>query len=1048
MPSKQQFEKAAWQWAETTEPAQVNETHLNLAYRINEKACSKNACRRNCRGNPNCLTGLGEKDWLGTIDDEYWLEIEDPNEEKRPEGSFVGLKNLGATCYVNTFLQVWFHNEDFRRALYQWTPVKGNSNGTLTEGSVSEATESAPSTVSGHLQLIFALLQYSRRRYIDPSDFINCLGLDTALQQDAQEFCKLLLSLLEDTLSRDPNPLVQRIIQDQFCGQYAYTTRCNNCLTSSSRPSRFYELDLNIKGHKDLNECLEEFLQEERLEGANQYFCSTCNSKQNAARKIQLQDLPPVLNLQLLRFVFDRQTGMKKKLNTYIQFPEFLNLSEYFTNKDVAVEYELKAVLIHRGPSAYSGHFIAHIRDEKSGSWFKYNDEQIEKIEGKKLKLGAEEDLQGAGTSQPKRPRLTKGSHASRNAYMLVYKRKEPENRDGNHSNEYTESTSNVEPEIPEHLQEMVLLDNQKFDEWILEMKKMRNASVETGKARHNEIQHIYKLLPVSNEAEFEWLNGDWIKAWLGDQDTFNSKPDNSVMMCCHGNLSPEKMNIAKRIDIKAADLIYSKFGGGPRLCGDHLCMPCVKQRCSKIRLEAKLKDDSKIISELTKVKIDGAEGYWVGKASLRAWRRLAMHKNNLESMGEDTCQNSVSEIDKEPSDDTHTLRENKGSTGEDEDEEDERERKEFNSEIVCAHGNLSTDASLRRLIPVAAWTVLKKHFPDAPEFYYDEQMCRICMEIDQEDEQVSSLNKMLAADQKAALLQLYLDKNRPQWDKEDVREVVFISKLFVEEWRNFVKQPLRHERPSIIDNSIFLCPHSLLLVKPDIQDENIEEILCLLWPWEWTVLVNSYPVNTIICMTKIKDKETLMDTVQSDPDFCSECIAARDRQEAEEKKHYVGAKIYLRKVTDVVDKAAFLDKLIPGEENNSDPDFSQLSNESRKRKLYDSTSNGRRSSRHRRVRGEKEVVVSSTNTLKELKVKVMHAFSVAPFDQTLMLDGVCLTNHKNDTKLADLGIYPQCIISVKVDSPCDEASFLEEVYEASSKPEAGFTGTGLLGSS
>ena len=59
--------------------------------------------------------------------------------------------------------------------------------------------------------------------------------------------------------------------------------------------------------------------------------------------------------------------------------------------------------------------------------------------------------------------------------------------------------------------------------------------------------------------------------------------------------------------------------------------------------------------------------------------------------------------------------------------------------------------------------------------------------------------------------------------------------------------------------------------------------------------------------------------------DFCSECIAARDRQEAEEKKHYIGAKIYLRKVTDVVDKAAFLDKLIPGEENNSDPDFSQV---------------------------------------------------------------------------------------------------------------------------
>ena len=46
-------------------------------------------------------------------------------------------------------------------------------------------------------------------------------------------------------------------------------------------------------------------VQEEKLEGENQYMCSVCNSKQNAVRSIQLHTLPPVLNLQLLRFVFD-----------------------------------------------------------------------------------------------------------------------------------------------------------------------------------------------------------------------------------------------------------------------------------------------------------------------------------------------------------------------------------------------------------------------------------------------------------------------------------------------------------------------------------------------------------------------------------------------------------------------------------------------------------------------------------------------------------------------------------------------------------------------
>lgn len=30
----------------------------------------------------------------------------------------MGLTNLGATCYVNTFLQVWFLNLELRQALY------------------------------------------------------------------------------------------------------------------------------------------------------------------------------------------------------------------------------------------------------------------------------------------------------------------------------------------------------------------------------------------------------------------------------------------------------------------------------------------------------------------------------------------------------------------------------------------------------------------------------------------------------------------------------------------------------------------------------------------------------------------------------------------------------------------------------------------------------------------------------------------------------------------------------------------------------------------
>ena len=42
--------------------------------------------------------------------------------------------------------------------------------------------------------------------------------------QDAQEFSKLFLSLLEDTLSKQKSPSLQNVIQQQFCGQFFYVT--------------------------------------------------------------------------------------------------------------------------------------------------------------------------------------------------------------------------------------------------------------------------------------------------------------------------------------------------------------------------------------------------------------------------------------------------------------------------------------------------------------------------------------------------------------------------------------------------------------------------------------------------------------------------------------------------------------------------------------------------------------------------------------------------------------------------------------------------------
>lgn len=47
-----------------------------------------------------------------------------------------------------------------------------------------------PRTICEHLQYLFALLQNSNRRYIDPSGLVKALGLDTGQQQVGQQKMK------------------------------------------------------------------------------------------------------------------------------------------------------------------------------------------------------------------------------------------------------------------------------------------------------------------------------------------------------------------------------------------------------------------------------------------------------------------------------------------------------------------------------------------------------------------------------------------------------------------------------------------------------------------------------------------------------------------------------------------------------------------------------------------------------------------------------------------------------------------------------------------
>ena len=64
---------------------------------------------------------------------------------------------------------------------------------------------------------------------------------------------------------------------------------------------------------------------------------------------------------------------------------------------------------------------------------------------------------------------------------------------------------------------------------------------------------------------------------------------------------------------------------------------------------------------------------------------------------------------------------------------------KTFNEDLLCQHGLLDPQLSVRKIIPLPAWEILAQYFPDAQEFVEDAKQCPTCVEADLEEQVIAS---------------------------------------------------------------------------------------------------------------------------------------------------------------------------------------------------------------------------------------------------------------------------------------------------------------------
>lgn len=198
---------------------------------------------------------------------------------KMDETQPAGLANCGATCYLNSMLQVLHASPLFRSGVYS------------ADGDARPLRE---------LQRVFARLEACGVGWTTAAGLVEALGLSREEQQDPVEFVKLYLTLLVDT-HKAKNALTP------LNGMQTHHTTCNTCHTYSDTQQPFTDVPLPIPSADKgtLAELLRAYTAPEDLTGSNQWHCPKCAKPCDARAHTTLTTLPPLLFLHLLRFQYD-----------------------------------------------------------------------------------------------------------------------------------------------------------------------------------------------------------------------------------------------------------------------------------------------------------------------------------------------------------------------------------------------------------------------------------------------------------------------------------------------------------------------------------------------------------------------------------------------------------------------------------------------------------------------------------------------------------------------------------------------------------------------
>ena len=342
--------------------------------------------------------------------------------------TFIGLKNLGCTCYMNSLLQVFYHIIPFRESLLKCN-CKEEKKNSLYE-----------------VKKIFNSLKYIKDSYYyTPTSIIDNYDdekLNVHQQMDVDEFFSNILDKLENKLKKTEN---ENIIKYFFQGRLNDNLKFQDgCTHHRTNVNDFYSIQLQVQNKKNIYESLDTLIEGELMNGDNCIFCPKCDKKFPAIKSQCFKTLPRILMFVLKRFEFNYDAMKKIKINDFYEFPLELDMNkytnEYINNKNDKEnnKYSLKSIVVHQGHSE-GGHYYAFIKDNLSQIWYKFNDTKVDIFDISKL---ANETYGGKETNLQ--------TEKNKSAYLLFYEKMDDTNCESFNNIKAIDSLNNNESEEKE----------------------------------------------------------------------------------------------------------------------------------------------------------------------------------------------------------------------------------------------------------------------------------------------------------------------------------------------------------------------------------------------------------------------------------------------------------------------------------------------------------------------------------------------------------------------------------------------------------------------